>query len=98
MSNTLQLTYGYQSTDFTRKVSIGNVAESLSAATIKANIKAVNASIAGGTSDGLPTFFRSDDFNATQSVGAFTGITAAKLTSQTVTNIDLDTEGDATGE
>ena len=96
MSNKLTMTFGYQNTDFTRNVTVGNVAASLSAATLKTRIKGVNSSISGGTSDGLPTFFRSDDFDSTNSIGAFSGITAAKLESTTETIINLDTEGDAT--
>lgn len=95
MSNTVKLTMGYSGTDFTRNVKIADIAaEDLDS--IKTKIKAVNASIVGGTSDGLPAFFRSDDYDAENSVGTFTGITAAQLESTTVTVIDLDTEGDAT--
>ena len=89
MSNTLKMTFGYQNTDFTRKVTVKNVNSSLTAAAIKTNIKGVNSSITGGTSDGLPTFFRSDDFDSTNSIGAFSGITAAQLESTTVTVIPL---------
>lgn len=95
MSNNLKMTFGYQGTDFTRNVKITDIAaDDLSG--IKSKIKAVNASITGGTSDGLPNFFRSDDYDSEHSIGAFTGITAARLESTTVTEIDLDTEGDAT--
>ena len=92
MSKKLGLTFGYNDTDFTRKYQINDVPATLSAATIKTNIKGVNASLAGGTDDGLSAAFRADDFNASAGIGAFTGIVAAQLVEQTVTNIPLDNE------
>ena len=95
MSNKLRLTFGYDGTDFTRNFSISDV-EQADISTIKSKIKALNSSVAGGTSGGLNTFFRSDDFDSEENIGAFNGIKAAALTTETVTVINLDTEGDAT--
>ena len=95
MSNKLKLTFGYAGTDFTRNFTISDVASSL-ASGIKPKILELNASVSGGTSGGLNTFFRSDDFDAEENIGTFNGIKAASLTSETVTVINLDTEGDAT--
>lgn len=95
MSNKLKLTFGYNGTDFTRNFTISDVDSSV-ASGIKSKILALNASMTGGTSGGLNTFFRSDDFDSEENIGAFNGIKAASLTSETVTVINLDTEGDAT--
>lgn len=92
-SNTLKLTFGYEGTDFTRNLSIGNVADSL-VPYIKTKIKAVNASVVGGTDDGLSTFLRSDDYDPEEGIGTFAGITAAQLTTTETTHINLDEEGE----
>ena len=96
MAKTLKLTFGYNGTDFTRQYSVADVPATLAAADIKTAIKGVNTSLSGGTDDGLANAFRSDDFDATNNIGKFTAITAASLTDQTVTVIDIDSEGDAT--
>lgn len=103
MSNKIYLTFGYENTDFTRNVSIANVDDSIAAnaANVKTAIRSVNTSLTGGTSGGLDTFFRADDYDVTTDptnpVGKFNGITAAKIVSETITpiNLDIDTEGDS---
>ena len=103
MANSIKLRFGYEGTDFTRQYTISNVADSIAAApgAIKAKIKAVNASLAGGTSGNLDAFYRSDDFDSAENIGKFNRITAAQLDSTTVTIIDLgngvEEEGDNNG-
>lgn len=95
MNNKLKMTFGYEGTDFTRNMTISNIDDSLTSG-IKAKIQAVNASLTGGTSGGLDTFFRSDDYDETENVGKFNRITAAQLESTTVTVIpivDAEEEG-----
>ena len=92
-SNSIKLTFGYEGTDFTRNMTIGGVDDSLISGA-KAKIKAINASIAGGTDDGLSTFFRSDDYDAEEGIGTFSGITAATIVSTETTHINLDEEGE----
>ena len=88
MNNKLKMTFGYENTDFTRNLTIANVADSLTSG-IKNKIKAVNTSLAGGTAGGLDSFFRSDDYDSEAGIGKFSGITAAQLESTTVTVIPL---------
>lgn len=97
MNNKLKLTFGYAGTEFTRNYTITNVADSLTGG-IKSKILAVNASLAGGNSDGLNNFFRSDDYDADENIGAFTGITAAQLESTTITTIPLADSEEGEGE
>ena len=90
MANSAKLTFGYTNTDFTRQYTFNN----LSAADctgLKAKVLALNASISGGLSAaaGLSSFFISDDFDATEGIGYFNGITAAQYESSTVTDIPL---------
>ncbi len=92
-SNVVKLTFGYEGTDFTRRMTISGVADSL-IPNVKANVKAVNASIAGGTDDGLADFFRSDDYDSDEGIGTFTGITAATVVTTETTHINLDEEGE----
>ena len=89
MNNSIKLTLGYDQSEFTRNMTIGNVADSIASdsATIKQKIRAINASIAGGTDDGLSDFFRADDYDGTG--GTFSGITAAQIVSTEVTVIEL---------
>ena len=90
--NSVTLTLGYSNTEFTRKWKL----DGLSAAAlpnVKSKILAVNASIAGGTDDGLADFFRSDDFDDSDPnniIGKFTGIVAAQAESTEVENIPLN--------
>ena len=60
---------------------------------VKSAILAINASLAGGTDGGLKDFFRSDDFDDSDSsdiIGQFTGIVAAQIDSTQVTEINLN--------
>jgi len=72
---TIKLGLGYEGTDFERKLTISGV-DSISAATetVRAKVKAVNASLEGGTSGGLNQFFRSDDFDASENIGQLNAI------------------------
>lgn len=87
-TNNIKLTCGYKDTDFTRKYTITGV-DSLSAdkETVRGKVQAINGSLEGGTSDGLDTFFRSDDYDASESIGAFSGITEAVISNVTETVI-----------
>lgn len=91
MSNVIKMELGYNGTNFKRNVNISGVKDT-DLTTVKTKIKALNASIAGGTSDGLDTFLVSDDYDANASIGAFTGVTAAKIVSTTTEYIDLGEE------
>ncbi|MBQ7454372.1 MAG: hypothetical protein IJS69_04910 [Selenomonadaceae bacterium] len=90
--NSVTMTFGYTNTDFTRKYKFdGLSASDISGA--KAKIKAINASIAGGTDGGLSDFFRSDDYDDSDPnaiVGKFSGIVAAQVDSTTETVINLN--------
>lgn len=97
MSNKLKMTFGYKDTDFTRNFTISNVDDSLTSG-IKSKILAVNASLSGGTSGGLDTFFRSDDYDSENSVGKFSGITAAQLESTTTVIIPLADDAEEEGD
>lgn len=94
MSNKIKLTFGYDGSDFTRNLTLNGVDASIVAApaTVVNKIKGINASIAGGTDGGLNTFFLADDYDGTD--GKFSGITAAQIITQEVTNINLDEEGE----
>lgn len=80
VKNSVTLTLGYSNTEFTRKWKIDGISDS-DYANVKSKILAVNASLAAGTDDGLSDFFRSDDYDDSDSnniVGKFTGIVAAQ--------------------
>ena len=86
MANSVTMTLGYSNTDFTRKMKLENVPNA-SLSGVKSAILAVNASLTGGTDDGLKEFFISDDYDATDSnaiVGELKGITAAQIDEQEV--------------
>lgn len=87
-TNNIKLTCGYENTDFTRKYTINGV-DSLSAdkETVRGKIQAINGSLEAGNSGGLDTFFRSDDYDASETVGAFSGITEAIINNVTETII-----------
>lgn len=88
MANSATLTFGYTNTDFTRKYKFeGLTADQCTA--LKNNVKAINASLAGGTAGGLSSFFISDDFDANTGTGYFSSITAAQYEASTLTEIDL---------
>lgn len=90
MANSVKLTFGYKDTDFTRQYNFTGVADSVLSG-VKSSVMDFNASISGGLSAaaGLSSFFISDDYNAAQGIGEFTGITAAQYTTETTTEIDL---------
>lgn len=88
----VKMVFGYSNTDFTRTYNFAG----LSAAAItnlKSNVMAVNASLAAGTDDGLADFFRSDDYDATDSenvIGKFTGIVALQSVVDEEEDINLN--------
>ena len=84
----IKLTCGYQNTDATRQYKFTGV-DSVSAATetVRAKVKAINESLAGGTDGGLKDFFRSDNFNAQESIGALSEITQAVIDNRVETVI-----------
>ena len=92
MSNSIKLTFGYKNTDFTRSYTISDVESSICAApaSIKSAIQAINTSLEGGTSGGLDGFFRADDYNAAESIGAFNHINSATIYESTTQNIIVE--------
>ena len=92
ITNSVTLTFGYSNTESTRNYKISGLsAADLTSA--KAKILAVNASIEGGTDDGLTDFFRADDYDdsdVNNIVGKFSGIVAAKAESSEETVINLN--------
>ena len=84
----INLTFGYANSDSKRTYTFG--VDSLDGAALVTGVKAINASLAAGTSDSLNTFFVSDNGDY------FSSITAAQSVFNGVTVINLDTEGDAT--
>ena len=92
VNNKVKITLGYTNTDFTRNMQFNGVSDSI-AAGVKTKCKAVNASLAAGTAGGLSTFFRADDYDATDTeniVGNFSGIVAAQIDSTEVEYINLN--------
>lgn len=90
MANSATLTFGYTGTDFTRKYTFNDLSAS-DCENLKSKVLDFNASMTGGLSAaaGLSSFFISDDFNASEGIGYFSGITAAQYESATVTDIPL---------
>ena len=86
MANSATFTFGYSNTDFTRTFKIENISAS-SLSGIKAGVKAINASLSGATDGGLSSFFVADDFDATNNIGFFTGITDAVIDEPTSNTI-----------
>ena len=92
MANSATLTFGYAGTEFTRKYEFDGLTDEQCTA-LKSKVKALNASIAGGTDGNLSEFFISDDYDASDPdnvIGKFDGIVAAQYKMATVTEIDLD--------
>ena len=80
MTNNIKLGLGFAGTNFSRQMTINDVAEDDAAIeTVRAKVKAVNASLKGGTSDGLSDFFRADDFDSTLNIGALNAITSCEI-------------------
>ena len=95
MANSATLTFGYTNTDFKRQYKFEDLTEAQCTG-LKAKVLSLNSSISGGLSAagleaaaGLSSFFISDDFDATEGIGYFNGIVAAKYEVATVTEIDL---------
>lgn len=90
MANSATLTFGYKDTDFTRQYTFDGLTDAQCTG-LKAKVLSLNSSISGGqeAAAGLSSFFISDDFDATEGIGYFTGIVAAHYKSETVTEIDL---------
>lgn len=88
----VNLTFGYSGSDFKRGYSIP-VADSIAAAPddLATAIKAINASLAGGTSDGLDVFFLADDYDGTN--GKFASIIAASIDEDTIEQIYPSVQG-----
>lgn len=94
MSNAIKLGFGYQNTDFKRDYTISGVADSVVASdegkdAIRDKVKAINASLAGGTDDGLASTFLSDDYDATASIGAFNHIHSVTIYEKQETELDI---------
>lgn len=84
--HSVTITMGYKNTNFTRSYKFANISDT-ALANVEAKINALNASLAGGTDDGLAEFYRSDDFDASQDKGTFTKIVSAQTESITETKI-----------
>lgn len=85
MADSVQLTFGYQDTEFERTYEI-DVAESVSSADIKSKVLAINASLAASTDGGLSNFFTSDEGDN------FTRIIVAKRIHKEELYVDLGGE------
>ena len=90
MSRSVKMTFAYNGSDKNRNYAFSDVSSLATDAAIKTAIQGINTSLAGGTSDGLDTFFRSDDYDGTN--GTFKKIVAAQIKDQTVEIIDLGAE------
>ncbi|MBQ3444253.1 MAG: hypothetical protein IJG33_13520 [Selenomonadaceae bacterium] len=86
--STIKLTLGYTGTDFVREFKINDVDDTDSALeTVRAKVKAVNESLAGGTSDGLDVFFRSDDFDSDEGIGNLNAIKSCRVVYEEEVNL-----------
>ena len=84
MVNSITLTLGFEDTDFTRQIKLDNLADAnIVANDVRTKVKAINASLAGGTAGGLSTFFLSDDGDH------FTEIIAAQIDNYEAEYLDL---------
>lgn len=86
--NTVKFKMAYKNTDFTRNMTISDVANS-ALSSVEGKIEAINSSLESGTSGGMDTFFIADDYDAAQSIGSFTKITEARIESVVTTPIPL---------
>ena len=82
MSKTFQATFAYEDTDFTRTYNF-EVDDATEAASLKAGVLAVNASLRAGTAGGLSSFFVSNEGDN------FTLISDAQLVSTTKTTLAI---------
>ncbi|MBR6888703.1 MAG: hypothetical protein IKN16_09700, partial [Selenomonadaceae bacterium] len=71
--------FAYKDSNFKRDYKL-EVADSVPAANVndlvRNTAKAINQSLAGGTSGGLDTFFVADNYDAANSIGSFASIAA----------------------
>lgn len=82
----VKLTLGYEGTDFERAMTIKGVdSVSATASTVKSKVQAVNASLSGGTDGGLSNFILSDDYDASESIGALKEIKTCVIDKTTKT-------------
>ena len=95
MANKLYLTTSYTDTTQTRTYTINDVSDAFmqdsGANTVKTRIKAINTALENGTSQGLNTFFRADNYDG-EGAGQLSKISAAKITSEVSEEIVI--EGD----
>lgn len=94
MANSIKFGFGYKNTDFKRDYTINGVADSIVSTDTAKNaignqVKAINASLTGGTDGGLSTTFLSDDYDATASIGAFNHINSVTIYEKTETELDI---------
>lgn len=87
--NTVKIKLSYTNTDFTRQMTISDVADSV-LADVDTKIESINSSLASGTAGGLETFYIADDYDAQQSIGSFKKISEATISQVTQTNIPLE--------
>ena len=87
--NTVKMKLSYTNTDFTRQMTISDVADSV-LADVDTKIESINSSLEGGTAGGLETFFIADNYDAQQSIGSFKKISEAVISQVTETNIPLE--------
>lgn len=80
IENNVSFTLGYTNTDKTRTYSFNGVS-STALTSVESKIQAINESLAGGTDNGLGVFFRSNDYDASQSKGIFNKIVSARIES-----------------
>ncbi len=95
MANNIKLDLGYANTDFTRQYTINNVADSIASGkeAIRSGVKAINASLAAGTDEGLSAMFRADDYDAAESIGAFNHINSVTIVEKEIIELDIGEEG-----
>ena len=88
--------FAYKDSNFKRDYKL-EVADSVPANDVndlvRNTVKAINQSLAGGTSGGLDTFFVADDFDAANSIGSFASIAAATVEKNSVTIIYPTVQG-----
>lgn len=78
----LKITMAFEDTDQTRIITFSDLKEALDPAETVDKIKAINSSLSGGTSDGLDTFFLSDEGDK------FSEIISAQLVEMTEVEIE----------
>ena len=83
----VKLITGYENSDASRQYTFDCAASLVSG--VKAKVKAINSSLAGGTDGGLSSFFVDDDGNGLATISsAFTVV-------ETVDELDIDDDSDA---